>query len=191
MPRNIIGHLVLVGPRPIAGDIVEDARRDHPVGGNASPASIVTADDIASLAPELLAVARYLIRNDSEARDLAQAALEIGLRKRDQVRDPARLRAWLIAIETREAFRLRRRMARFVAFEPRVHELATGGQAHERSIIVREAIAGLSTRVRTAVVLHHLVGLTVEETAAAMSVEENTVKSQLRVGLSSLREALR
>ena len=46
-------------------------------------------------------------------------------------------------------------------------------------------------RVRAAIALHYLEGYSVRETAAALGVSENTIKTQLKTGLSRLREELR
>jgi RNA polymerase sigma factor (sigma-70 family) len=146
--------------------------------------------ELARWAPELLAVARYLCRSDSEAHDLVQTTLEIGLRRLHQLRDPGRLRAWLISIETREASRWRRRVQRFISLETTVRDLAAPDSSFERQVAIRDAVWRLPARTRTAVVLHHMAGLSVSETASAMKVSENTVKSQLRVGLARLREDL-
>ncbi len=55
---------------------------------------------------------------------------------------------------------------------------------------MRAALAKLPRRIRAAIALHYLAGLTVPETARAMGVSENTVKSQLKTGLERLREDL-
>ncbi len=145
--------------------------------------------DLVALAPVVLAAARYLVRSEADATDLAQATLEIGWRHRAQLRDPARLRAWLLAIETREAFRLRRRLRSWVSLDGHVLEApAVGATADD--LEVRLAIAKLPERMRASVVLHHLVGLSVADTASAMRVSENTVKTLLRLGLARLREVL-
>ncbi len=134
---------------------------------------LVGYDDVVALAPDLLAAARYLLKDDAEARDLVQTTLEIGIRKIDQLRDPSRLRPWLFAIETREAFRLRRRLTRYLAARPSVGTLASSDH-HEDTFVVRDAVSRLPVRMQGAVVLHHLVGLTVSETAAAMGITQNT-----------------
>ncbi len=64
--------------------------------------------------PILLASARALLRNEADARDLVQITLEIASRRISELRDPFALRSWLLAIQAREAFRLRRRLARFI-----------------------------------------------------------------------------
>jgi RNA polymerase sigma factor (sigma-70 family) len=139
----------------------------------------------------LLAIARLLVRDEAEARDLVQQTLEIALRHLDELRDPARLGPWLTTIEAREAFRMRRRMARFV----RLNEIWRTPQAIEApdassNVALKDALGRLPSRIRAALVLHHMAGLSVAETAHAMSVRPNTVKSQLKVGLRRLREML-
>jgi RNA polymerase sigma factor (sigma-70 family) len=72
-----------------------------------------------------------------------------------------------------------------------VREIDMGRQPDARQAEMREALATLPRRIRAAVVLHHLAGLSVRETAEALDVSENTIKSQLKIGLVRLREALR
>jgi RNA polymerase sigma factor (sigma-70 family) len=142
-------------------------------------------------APILLAAARAIVRDDREAEDLVQTTFEIAVRHADELRDPAAIRAWLLRIETREAFRLRRRLARIVRWDPAVADLTTRPTGDLETLDVRSAVRRLPARMRAAVVLHHLVGLTIEETADALGTSRNTVKTQVRVGLARLREELR
>jgi RNA polymerase sigma-70 factor (ECF subfamily) len=145
---------------------------------------------LAREAPILLAAARAIVLDEPEAEDLVQVTFEIALRSRTSLREPAALRAWLLRIETREAFRVRRRLSRLVRFEPTIHEIAVGPGATTESLAIRSALAKLPVRTRAVVVLHHMVGLSVSETAVAMGTSPNTVKTQLRDGLSRLRIAL-
>jgi len=141
-------------------------------------------------APVLLAAARAIMLDDAEAEDLVQATFELALRHRVSLREPAALRGWLLTIQTREAFRLVRRLRRFVRFGAAVTEIAAPAEYNPDSVAVRDALRSLSPRVRAAVVLHHMAGLPVAEVAAALGVSANTVKTQLKVGLARLREAL-
>jgi RNA polymerase sigma factor (sigma-70 family) len=152
--------------------------------------SAIEADDLVPLIPTLLAAARYMVRSEAEARDLTQATLEIGIRQLHQLRDPAKLRPWLLTILTRESRRLRRRLKHLVAIEPTVRDLHDGDSADGISLVIRQAIAALAPKMRAAIVLHHMVGLSVSETATAMGVSENTIKSELKAGLRRLREDL-
>jgi len=140
--------------------------------------------------PLLLAAARAITLNEAEAQDLVQTTFEIALRHADELRDPGSLRAWLLRIQAREAFRLVRRLRRFVPVGSGIVEVAVPAPDATDMLAVRRALAGLPRRTRAAVVLHHMAGLSVAETAAAMGVSENTIKSQLKTGLAQLRSLL-
>jgi RNA polymerase sigma-70 factor (ECF subfamily) len=141
--------------------------------------------------PVLLASARALIHNESDARDLVQTTLEIAARKLGDLRDPAALKSWLLAIQVREAFRLRRRLARMVHLNPEVAELPTSPGPNPDVIALRTALPKLPPRARTAIVLHYLADLPVSEVARAMAISENTAKGHLKAGLARLREELK
>jgi RNA polymerase sigma factor (sigma-70 family) len=138
----------------------------------------------------LLAAARSIVLVESEAQDLVQATLEIALRQRHALRDPAAVRSWLLTIEAREAFRILRRLRRLVSLETVVLEIPASLMSGD-DIDIRSALARLPLRIRAAVVLHHMAGLSVAETAAALGTSPNTVKTQLRDGLTRLRRELR
>lgn len=139
--------------------------------------------------PLLLAAARAITLNEAEAQDLVQTTFEIALRHADELREPGALRAWLLRVQAREAFRVVRRLRRFAPVRG-VVEVAVPAPDATDSIAVRRALGGLPRRMRAAVVLHHLAGLSVAETAAALGVSENTIKSQLKTGLTRMRAAL-
>lgn len=166
------------------GDAIAVGERNAP--------TTVGEREVVAMAPTLLAAARYLVRSEADAQDLVQATLEIAVRHRAQLREAGSLRAWLLAIETREAFRVRRRLRSLVSLDghgvievPAVHD----GPSDD-DLAIRAAVAKLPERMRAAVVLHHMAGLSVAQTAEAMRVSENTIKTLLRLGLARLREVL-
>lgn len=140
--------------------------------------------------PVLLATARIIVRDEDEAKDLVQSTFEIALRRIDSLREPAALRAWLLRIETREAFRVSRRLRRLVQLDGHVQELAAPGPDLRHRAEIGDALMALPIRTRAAVALHYLAGLSVRETAEALGVSENTVKTQIKSGLTRLREVL-
>lgn len=140
--------------------------------------------------PMLLAAARLITLDDEEAQDLVQTTFEIALRHIGSLREQAALPAWLLKIETREAFRVVRRLRHLVRFDPHARDLPAPATDLAQQTDMRQALSTLPRRIRAAVALHHLAGLSVRETAAALGVSENTVKSQLKTGLAKLREAL-
>lgn len=140
--------------------------------------------------PLLLATARAITHDEGEAEDLVQATFERALRAAPTIREPQAIRAWLLTVETREALRTMRRLRRLVRLDPAVHELPVGGPETSESLDLERALARLSRPIRAAVVLHHMVGLSVRETAEALGVTENTAKARIRDGLARLREEL-
>jgi RNA polymerase sigma-70 factor (ECF subfamily) len=141
-------------------------------------------------APVLLAAARAITFDAVEAEDLVQTTFELALRNVHQLRDPGSLRPWLLTIQAREAFRVVRRLRRTFGLRGMVVELAGAGLAPADSLAIRDALRDLPPRMRAAIVLHHMAGLTVPQVARALDRSENTIRSQLRVGLQRLREAL-
>ena len=119
-----------------------------------------------------------------------QTTFEIAIRRIGDLRDPLALRAWLLRIQTREAIRTVRRLRLLVPLPWRTADVpALSVDVAERADI-RRALARLPRRTRAAIALHHLAGLSVRETAAALGVSENTIKTQLKAGLAALREDL-
>ena len=142
----------------------------------------------AVLAP--LAAARVITLDDDEARDIVQTTFEIAMRRIETLRDPAALRAWLLKIEMREAFRVVRRLRARRGRERALTPADDAAADPDLSAEVRSAIEALPRRIRAAIVLHHLVGLSVRDTAVALGVSENTIKSELKSGLARLRETM-
>ena len=140
--------------------------------------------------PLLLAAARSIARDEAEAEDLVQSTFEKALRSAPTIRDPGAIRAWLMTVMTRDALRTVRRLRRTIWFDMGVHEMPMTGVETSESIEIDMALRRLSPPVRAAVVLHHMVGLSVRETAEAMGVSENTAKARLKTGLARLREWL-
>lgn len=146
--------------------------------------SAALLDRIATVRPRLLAIARSM--NAAEPEDLVQSTIEIAIRRSGQLRDPDKLWPWLVAIQTRELFRWTRRLRVMVLHQ----ESGPGIVELEAFTDLRDALAALPPRIRASVVLHHMADLSVAETARLLGTSENTVKSQLRVGLSRLKESL-
>jgi RNA polymerase sigma factor (sigma-70 family) len=161
----------------------------------APPADARTRDDlVAELnghGPMLLAAARVITLDNDEAQDLVQTTFEIAIRRLDDLRDPLALRAWLLTIQTREAFRLVRRLRRVLSVDRQVIEIPARSDDLDQRADVRRALRALPRRTRAAIALHHMIGLSVAETARVMGVGENTIKTQLKSGLGRLREDLR
>src|SRR5665811_906159 len=108
----------------------DEAELDRLEPGAVADSSILDVEGLAvRYGALLLALAHAITADWSEAEDIVQSTFEIALRNAGRLREPAAAKAWLIRIETREAFRLRRRLRRFVVFDARVDEM------HDLSLI--------------------------------------------------------
>jgi len=144
----------------------------------------------------LVSLARLICFDTSEAGDAVQAALEQAWRRRNSLRDPDALRAWLDRIVVREAIRLDRRrrspLARFFG-GPREIPLgvvdAKAALTPERADL-RVAYEALPAEQRAAIALHLHYGFSVVETAGIVGAPVETVRSRLRVAREHLRHAL-
>jgi RNA polymerase sigma-70 factor (sigma-E family) len=67
---------------------------------------------------------------------------------------------------------------------------ATDGAAYEDRSALVDALQGLPAMQRKVVVLRHLVGLSVAETADELGISDGTVKSHTSRGLTALEKAL-
>lgn len=150
-----------------------------------------TIDELYVHGPMLLAAARMITLDNDEAEDLVQTTFEIAIRHIGSLREPRALRAWLLRIQTREAFRVVRRLRRLVSLDGHVRELALPATDLAQREDMRRALLTLPRRTRAAIALHYLAGLSIEETANVMGVSENTTGSQCKTGLARLREELR
>jgi RNA polymerase sigma factor (sigma-70 family) len=98
--------------------------------------------------------------------------------------------AWAYRVATnlaRSSFRRRsaerRARARYESRAERFHRDPDAAEA----LVVRQALAALPPRQRTALAWRHYAGLTVEQTAAAMGCAPGTVRALTSQGLAALR----
>jgi RNA polymerase sigma-70 factor, ECF subfamily len=140
---------------------------------------------------EIQAVAYLTLRNEHDAEEVLADTLLTAWRKIGTLRDPDRLRPWLLTIATRLALRRRRRLQpRVVSLDPSAVLPSTAPVAFDE-LELRDAINRLPPRMRAVVALNVVADLPVAEVARVLGTSENTVKSQLRVARTRLRAALR
>jgi len=139
---------------------------------------------------EVHAVAFMITRNPSDAEEVTADALLTAWRKIGSLREPGRLRPWLLRITTRLALRQQARSRGVLPISPQLLErLADPVLSVDRRLLLAEALDALPPHMRAAVVLHHVAGLSVAEVAEATGRSQNTVKTQLREALARLRVA--
>ena len=152
-------------------------------------------------------VAFGLVGNWEDAKDLSQRGFVKAYQHLRAFRRDAKFSTWLYRIIVNECKDFLRRRARqpqvvallpdpeadgFVLFDV-VDPARHSGQValdHELARQLSEAVRGLALQQRTAFVLHHLRGLSIEEAAGVMRCRIGTVKAHLFRACERLRERL-
>ena len=127
--------------------------------------------------------------------EAVQSAWPIAWRKLHTVRDPERLRPWLISIAVNEARQLSRRRRRgrvleiSVALDPSPTTPWDPG-SHVGDIDLRNALAGLSPEDRTLIALRYVAGFDSMELARALNMSPSGTRARLSRLLGRLRSEL-
>jgi RNA polymerase sigma-70 factor (ECF subfamily) len=172
-----------------------DPRVSAAVAGDREAAQALLTE----LLPRVGNLVRYLIGRDADVEDITQRILVEILRSLHTFRGDSQLATWSdrIAIRTTLSHMKRRRVV-----AARLSDVSTDltavqneqeGDNPEQYLVRRQAVRALDElpeEQRTAVVLHHIVGMSVSELADQLAVPFETVRSRLRLGLRKLRERL-
>jgi RNA polymerase sigma-70 factor, ECF subfamily len=143
--------------------------------------------------PELVRIA-YAITGDTDAaRDAAQLAWIKAWQRLPSVREPQRLRAWLIAIAANEARQHLRAHGR-----RRVREIAPLAHSEPEEntftsadrLDLSAALTRLDPADRSLLAMRYLAGLTAEEIGVAAGLTASGVRSRLSRLIARLREDL-
>jgi RNA polymerase sigma-70 factor (ECF subfamily) len=136
----------------------------------------------------------FVICGDRElAQDAVQAAWPIAWRKLGALRDPDRLRPWLVTIAAREARHLARRERRHRMVEVAVTDIGSNqGDPGRRSAATDLAVAlgRLSPDERRVLALRHIAGLDATEIGRALGLSASGVRSRLARAIERLRKEL-
>ncbi|MCI0635138.1 MAG: RNA polymerase sigma factor [Actinobacteria bacterium] len=140
--------------------------------------------------PRLVAAVALVCGSRPAAEDAVQEALLRAWQRSEQGEEIESLNAWVTTVALNQARSgLRRVLAERRARSRLGHEAATGTQTGER-IDVERALSTLPRRQREAVVLRYYLQLDTREVAAALRVNEGTVKSTLFRARAALAELL-
>jgi RNA polymerase sigma-70 factor (ECF subfamily) len=155
---------------------------------------------LADGAPLAYRVALGVLRNPSEAEDVAQDALLRAFKRFHLLRDSRRFRGWLVRISFRLALDRSRALKRRANRETRwsqpelrpppqsAEQMVASNQFQER---LAHALDELPDRLRLVVLLTVMDENSIEETAAILAVPPGTVKSRLFKARKFLAEKLR
>jgi len=147
----------------------------------------------AAMAGRLIGTATLILRDSDAARDAAQETLIEVWRSLPSLRDPDAFEGWVQRILVRACHRAVR-SSRRRAVEIRQLDIDMPHPSSEHAIDDRDrierAFRRLSTEQRTALVLHHHLGLPLAESASILQIPVGTMKSRLNRATAALRAAL-
>ena len=166
-------------------------------------------DLVRTYSPRLLAVARRIVGNDEEARDVIQDAFLNAFRSLENFHGDARVSTWLHRIVVNSALmklRTRKRkpeesieplLPAFLADGHYAEKFSSWGEQADDALartetqaLVRKRIDELPESFRTVLVLRDIEGLDTEETARVLETTPNAVKIRLHRARAALRTLL-
>lgn len=174
------------GPRKAVS--IEEARRAA-IAGDRQALEVV----VAKLLPRVRNLVRYLVRGDSEVDDIAQEALVAVIVGLPSYRGDGMLVSWADRVTVRATFACLRRNARARSMVEVEADLSVvlGPDSPPDEYLERRRVVGLLDQLpedqRHALVLHHVLGMSVPEIATMVGSPIETVRSRLRLGMGRLR----
>lgn len=151
-------------------------------------------DGLVALLPRLRRFGRALTRNQDDADDLVQIAIERGLRNAAQWQPGTRLDRWIIGIMRNawiDELRSRQRnRALFAPEEAGEHVGETPMMAVAETLDIREAIARLPEDQRIAIALVLVEGFSYREASELLEIPIGTLTSRLARGRAALQAYL-
>ena len=143
---------------------------------------------------DLVRVAYVVAGDEQLAEDAAQAAWSIAWRKLGALRDPERLRPWLVSVAANEARQLVRSRHRRHVAEIRVRlpddALGNTSEVAERLDLV-DAVRRLKPEDRSLLAMRFVAGLDAAEIGAVVGMSPSGVRGHLSRLLERLRKELR
>lgn len=142
--------------------------------------------------PRVRNLVRYLVRGDDQVDDLSQQALMVAIEKLSAYRGEGRVESWLDGIVLRVTLRgmrrfrlLRSREVQFVEDTSRYGGVEASQFQERRKLAA--ALDEVPHKQRSALIMHHILGMSVPEIADFERIPEETVRSRLRNGMAQLR----
>lgn len=143
----------------------------------------------------LRAMALRLTRNPSEADDLVQETYARALERADSLRNPKKMRSWLIRIMYNLFYDGRRKDQRTPAAAIAAEDVAISDSTKPTWVVltetdVRQAVSDLDSNFRTVTRAHALEGRSYEQIAGELNMPKATVGTRLSRARTKLREKL-
>lgn len=171
-----------------------------PVGIAATTVAEAAGGDVAALArivgahhDDMARICFVICGDEDTAQDAVQAAWPIAWRKLRSLRDPERLRPWLMAVAANEARQILRRQRRHRVVEIEVADIGTDRfdpAARPGLADLATALRRLSPEDRTLLALRHVAGYDATEIGRELGISASGVRSRLARLTARLRTEL-
>jgi len=176
------------GRPPQQPDALLRSVADAAAGDESAFARIVAAHH-----DDMVRVCQVITRDADVANDAVQEAWAIAWRQLPQLREPQRLRSWLVAIAANEARQILRRQHRQVVTElpaegPR--DELEGSRVWTGRIDLRNALAHLSVDDRELLALRYVAGFDSAELSQLTGLSPSGTRARLQRLLAQLRDEL-
>ena len=147
---------------------------------------------VASHHADLLRIAQLVCGDVDLANDAAQAAWAIAWRRLGSLRDPERLRPWLMSVAANEARQLVRRRGRRQVREIAIGDAGTPTFDDELAIRVDlgAALGRIDPKDRTLLALRYIAGMELAEIGREVGMSATAVRSRLARAIMRLRREL-
>jgi RNA polymerase sigma-70 factor (ECF subfamily) len=146
---------------------------------------------IATHDPDMRRVAMVVCGDPDIAREAAQTAWPIAWRKLGSLRDPARLRPWLMSISANQARQMLRSQKRRLAHETMVRGEPGADPADRAELLdLGAAVRKLSFEDRRLIGLRYVAGLTSDEIARELGGSAASVRGRIARTVHRLRKEL-
>ena len=172
------------------------ADRDFPqvVASAASGDEVAFARLVAAFNGEMHRVCVVVARDRVIAEEAVQAAWLIAWRKLGKVRDPERVRPWLVSVAVNEVKQLLRKQHRRSQVETVADATAVSGGfdpgAHVADLDLRKALEGLDPDDRALLAMRYVAGFNATELSTAIGLTPSGTRNRLERLLARLREDL-
>lgn len=139
-----------------------------------------------AMTPTLYRISRGLLCCEADREDAVQSAIEKAWGKAARLREPDKLRPWLIRVLINECHDIGRRKRREIPMD----RLPDAAAQPDPGAELREALRSLPERERVPLLLHYIEGFSIREIADTLRCPQGTVLSRMDRGRRLLRERL-
>jgi RNA polymerase sigma factor (sigma-70 family) len=140
-----------------------------------------------TLYPQARTLARHLLPTLSDAEDAAAEALARALVRWDRVGALPHRTAWVLRVTTNIALDMLRHNRALPVDSEHLRGVDDLNSGVDDRVVVISIVSTLPRRQQEVLVLRHVAGLSEDETAAALGISRNSVKTHAQRGLRTAR----